>query len=476
MEYYLDKATDLFSTYGNLAVMPPSIQGNRMILASKGLSTALPLVNGEAPFVRSKNPNTGKSFDHDYGRKIVSQSAKVDGVVTKVDKANIYIKDNSGKVVRHGLYNDYPLNLKTSINSKPKVEKGDKVKQGDLIATSNFTNDKGILSSGINLKSAYVPYKGWNFEDGIVISDTASKKLSSEQTYTYEYRIDDKDNEFINKKKFTNLFPTTYEKNKLDMFDDTGVIKKGVKVKLDDPLILAAQKKPPSARDIELGNLHKNLKNIYRDVSQTWNHHGEGEVVNVFSNNKIARVQVKVETPAKVGDKLTGRFGNKGVVSLVLPDEKMPFEKETGEKFDILLNPVGIPTRINPAQNHEAVLGKIVKKTGKPYILEHFSQEDLIKFVEDEAKKHKVKPESTLVVPEDGDREVPNVLTGQSYILKLSKLSEGEIKSRNQGGYDLDQQPVKGKGEGAQALRLGNMEINSLLGHGAKNFLREKVL
>lgn len=469
VEYYLPTAFEQYSTYDNMVPLSESIQGNRMILASKAIATSLPLKYGEAPLLQVLNPTTNVAFEKELADKVVNKLSKVDGVVAKVDEDNIYIKSGN-KLIRHGLYNNFPLNLKTSLHHTVQVKVGDKVKKGSLLANSNYSDKDGILSSGKNLTSAYLPYKSWNFEDGIRISESAAKKLTSIQMYANEYDIDDEENQVVDKVKFVNAFPKLYDVNMLNDYDPNGVIKKGTKVKPGQPLILAMEKRPPSARDIQLGNLHKSLRNKYKDATVVWGHHSDGEVTDVAVSGKTVKVMVKTESAAQVGDKITGRFGNKGVISSIAPDNEMPRIKSTNEPVDILLNTVALPSRINPGQLHEALLQKIAKKTGKKYILPSFSGIDLTKFVEDEMKKNGVTDADDLIV--DG-KEVKDVLTGTSYIWKLSKLSEGEMKKRNIGGYDIDQQPIKGKGEQGQALRMGQMEVNALIAHGAKNLLRE---
>lgn len=472
IEYYLGPPNLLYSTYNNLIPMPQAVQGNRMILAGKAISTSMPLVNPEAPLVLSKNPLTGNSFEQDLGHKILAKTSRVDGTVYSISKDNIFVKDESGKKHRHGLFNNFPLNLKTLITNKIKVNRGQKVKKGELIASSNFTDKRGVLANGMNLRSAYMPYRGWNFEDGIVISESAGKRLTSEQVYTYEYKIDDPDTQVVNKNKYRNIYPTLVSGSQAELLDEDGIVKKGLTVKAGDPIILSMEKRMPSTKDIQLGNLHRALKNRFSNTATTWEHHADGEIIDVYKDKKYVKVLVKTLTRAKVGDKLTGRFGNKGVIGKIVSDEQMPFVKETGKKIEIILNPLGIPSRINPAQMHEAMLGKIATKTGNPYILQSFAHDDLKKFTDGELKKYKVPKNETIVFPDD-EREIKDVFNGVSYIWKLSKLSEGEIKKREIAGFDINEQPIKGKSIAGQAMRIGNMEVNALLGHGAKYNLRE---
>ena len=480
IDYYLPTAFEQFSTYDNLVPMAQTIQGNRMILAGKALALTLPLKYGEAPLVQvlnttkqldAKNLAEGKpeySWEKEVADKVVNKLAKVSGRVTKITPNNIFVKG-----VRHGLYNNFPLNLKTYISHIPTVKVGDVVQKGDLLAHSNFSDDKGVLSFGKNLRTAYMNFKGWTFEDGYPISESAAKKLSSEQMYTSEYDIDDPNSQVLNKERFQNMFPKLYPTALYDKYDEQGVIKPGSVVKYGEPLILAMEKRIPSARDIQMGNLHKNLKNQFRLSSVDWHHHTDGYITDASHTAKGVKVLVKTITPAQVGDKITGRFGNKGVIGLIIPDNEMP--QIDGKPIDVIMNPVGIPSRINPGQLHEAMLGKIAAKIGKPFVVPPFRAKyhNVYKNVQDLLKKYDVKSEDTVTYQ---GKEIPNVFNGVSYIWKLSKMSEGELKKREIGGYDIDQQPIKGKSEQGQALKIGQMEINALLGHSAKATLRDMAI
>jgi len=472
VDYYFDIPNNLYSTYNNLVPLPNAIQGNRMVMAGKALGSTLPLKYGEAPLVQSLNPATGNSYEKELADKVVNKTAKVAGMVTKIDDSGIYIKDTAGTLHRHGLYNNYPLNRKTGLTNNILVKVGDLVKKNQLLAHSNFSDKDGVLNMGLNLLSAYIPYKGHGFEDGIIISESAAKKLTSEQLYTYEYKVEDEENQKLGKNTFLKTFPSIFTKPQIDPLDDKGVVKPGTKIQPGDPIILSLEKRPPSTKDIQLGNLHRSLKNLYKDATTLWDHHSEGEVIDVHKTDKLVRLTVKTNTPANIGDKLTGRFGNKGVISVIIPDDKMPVVKELNKPLEIILNPLGIPSRINPAQMHEAKLGLIAEQRGAPFKVPSFQQDDIYNFVKKELKENELDKNHTLYIPED-NRDVNDVLVGKSYIWKLSKLSEGEIKKREIGTYDIDEQPVKGKGDLASAIRIGHMEVNALQGHNAKQNLHD---
>lgn len=472
IDYRLGTGFEQFSTFDNLVPIIQTIQGNRAVLANKAIMLTVPLVNGEEPYLQTQNPLTGNSYERELADKIVNKVSKVDGVIKKVTDDEILVKSGN-RVISHSLFNNFPFNRKTYIHNTPVVKVGDTVKKGSLLATSNFSTKDGALSLGVNLNAIFVPDKGWNFEDGITISESAAKnKLASEHMYSYEYQASDDDGQIVNKQKFLTMFPQTLKKEILDKYDDDGVIKVGQVVKSEEPLILAMEKRPPSSRDIQLGNLHKILRNQFRNATVDWSHHNDGVVTDVIKNGKEFKVLVKTISPANVGDKLTGRFGNKGVISRIVPDEQMPLIKSTNERVEIVMNPIGIPSRINPGQVHELILSKVTAKTGKKYILPSFDPKikKMTKFVINEAKNANVPLEETVIYE---GRAVPNVMVGKSYIWKLSKMSEGELKKRALGGYDVDEQPIKGKSETGQALRIGLMEINSLVSHGAKNILRD---
>ena len=295
-------------------------------------------------------------------------------------------------------------------------------------------------------------------EDGMVISESAAKKLTSEHMYNVKYKQEK--NTDVNKRKFVSIFPGKYTKDKLDNFDDNGIIKPGTVVDLDDPLILAVKHRIPSP-----GTMNRKLTT---DGSVKWEHHTKGVVTDVAKTKDGYRIYTRTTAPSQVGDKLSGRHGNKGVISKILPDSEMPTDA-SGQPLEVLLNPVSITSRTNSAQLAEATLGKVAAKTGKKYTVEAFEDESMIDKAQRELAKHGMSDTETVTDPSTG-RKIPNVFVGNSYIYKLQHMSENKQSARSLGGYTQDHQP------GGDSKRLGSMEVSALVSHSVPKVLRDMKL
>lgn len=362
----------------------------------------------------------------------------------------------------------FPLAAKTYLHNTVKVKEGDRVAPGQMLADSNFTKDDHI-ALGKNLTTGYLAYYGKNSNDAVVISESAAKKLTSEHMYKETLR---KGSDTVQSKaKYLSYYGMRFTKAQLDKLDDNGIAKPGQRFEPGDPLILALEKASPSPDAQMLGHLHKSLVKPYRDAAVVWEHHTPGEVVEAVNAARQAVVTVRTHEPMKIGDKLANRFGGKGVVSEIVPDHKM-VQDERKKPIDVLFTSAGIVSRINPAQVVEAALGKVVEKTGKPYVLPQFMNEDNVAFAKKELKKHAVKDKETVYDPVSG-RSIPNVFVGRSYIHKLFKSTESNYAARGVSSYDVNLQPTKGGEEGAKGL--GKMEINTLLAHNARNVLKDAL-
>lgn len=463
VDYALLNSTHMFTVTSNLVPMMHTTQGNRLMMAAKIMPAALPLKDPEAALVQSKVPGKDTSFDNIYGKQTSAKVAPISGTITKVTSDHIKIKDNSGKTFTVDIYNNYPFNRKTSIHQTPVVKKGDRVKKGDLVARSNFTDDKGTLALGKNLRVAYMSYKGYNFEDGIVMSESAAKKMTSEHTYSYE--IDLNDTVTHKKDDFISYFPSEYTLKDLSHIDSNGLAKKGSKVKEGQPLILAMTRRSPNATDISLGNVHKVFRNTFRNTSEVWDHHSEGEIMEAVATRKFLKVVVKSYQRMTIGDKISGRHGNKGIIAKILPDDNMPKDKD-GKNYEILMNPQGIITRINPSQIHETLLGKAALKEGKPKLVENFHPSNALDYTKKELKKNGLKDTET-VYDAASEKKLGDVLTGVQYFLKASSTAEKGYGVRGYGeGYNTQEQPTKG-------MSFGTMELNALVAHGARKVMRD---
>jgi len=364
------------------------------------------------------------------------------------------------------------------MHSTPTVKVGDSVKSGQVIADTNFTRG-GHLSLGTNLRVTYIPYKGYNFEDGIVISESAAKKLTSEHVHRKSKEIDPT-KDFLDKKKFASYASTTSKRltrEQLDKLGDDGVIKIGQKVVPGDILIAAIGKRDlvgEAARAV--GRLDKKLF-AFDDKSEVWDSQHPGEVVKVIKsgNGKDITVFVKTLEPAEIGDKIVGRHGNKGIITRILSNSEMPrIGGADGPHSEVLMNPSGIPTRINLGQMLETSASKIARKTGKPYLVQNFdgNTSDYTEKVIKELKEHGISDTESIYDASTG-RKLGDALCGDQYIMKLKHQVEKKLTVRSAGpNYTIDRAP-KGTGSEHPGQAIGQLEFYALLAHGARANLRE---
>lgn len=324
----------------------------------------------------------------------------------------------------------------TYIHQTPVVKVGDTFQKGGLLARSNYTDDKGATALGLNMRVAYFPYKGLNFEDAQVISESAAKRLSSEHMYQHDVEVSDKHK--MGLKAYVGLFPGKFDRKTLETLDDQGVIKVGQTVEYGKPLILAAKE-----RDRAQNKIHKKRQPGYSDDSVLWKHHDTGTVTDVVWGKNGPVVLVKSTNAMQVGDKMSGRYGDKGVVSAIIPDDQMPHDKD-GKPFEVLLSPDGIITRTNPSQEIEAALGKLAQHTGKPVKVPDFEDiEDLQDWADKQLKQAGLSSTEDVIWPEKGTR-VPGIGTGYRFMMKLHHTAESKGQGRDSGSYSTDETPAKG--------------------------------
>jgi DNA-directed RNA polymerase beta subunit len=361
---------------------------------------------------------------------------------------------------------NFPFASKTYLHHDIKVKVGDHVSEDETLADSNFTRE-GELALGKNMTVAYMAYYGLNSNDAVVISEGAAKKLTSEHMYKEVYDVDPDVTlgREIHRQYYGNKY-TAAQYNKLTV---EGVVKKGQKVLPHDLIIAGVRKGKLSSSDTLLGNFKKTLATPYREETRVWEHDFEGEVIDVYVAPKRVVVTIKTREPMRIGDKLSGRYGNKGVISHIVPDGKM-IQDEAGSPIDILYTSAGVISRINPAQVLETALGKVAKKTGKPIVMENFSGRDNVKWAKGLLKEHGVKDKETVFDPVSG-KKIPGVMVGPQYTLRLFKTTDSNFSARGTGGYDVNMQPTKGGTEGAKGV--GQMEFNALVAHNARNVLKE---
>jgi len=301
-DYSIPSTATFFSPVTNLIPGVSSVSGARVLIGEKSSTQAMTLINREVPLVQSSDTHSKSSFNSIYGRETAALHAKDGGTVTKVDPEGITVKTDDGENVHHELYNNYLVGRESYLHNTPVVKKGDKVSKGELMATSNYSDKAGKLALGMNLKTAVMPFRSYNFEDALVISEDAAKKLEAEQLVPIRLEIargieTDKD-------RYVSLFPNKYLNDQLDTIDSAGVVKTGTKVKNGDPVILAFQPKTIKSLDLQLGKLSRVLRNAFSDISSNWEYEHDGEVVDVSNTGKLVTVTIKTTRPMGQADKL----------------------------------------------------------------------------------------------------------------------------------------------------------------------------
>jgi DNA-directed RNA polymerase beta subunit len=448
----------------NMIPMKSGVKGQRALMGARMTSQALPLEKAESPFVQTGMPDQDdRSYEQEYAEKLGAIRAQKPGTVTAVRDGEIDVRYGDGTDETIELYKGLPYNLKTQLYQTPLVKPGQAFKPGDTLVKSNFTNDKGEIALGLNARVGYLAFEGANFEDSIAISEGMRKRLTSEHLYQHKHRINEGDK--LHKNAFRVLFPGEYSKDALDKLDDTGLVRVGETVNYGDPLILTAR--PASTKK---GVLGKGKKNFFNNATVAWDHHTPGVVTNVVKTEHGYNVAVKSVEEMQVGDKLSGRYGDKGVIAKVIPDDQMPKDSQ-GRPMEVLVNPLGIISRVNPSQIVEAALGKISEKTGKTYRVRDFEDIDsLVKFAKEELKKNGMSDKEDVIDPATG-KKIPNVLVGNRFFMKLMHTAEGKSQGRSFGGYTAEGTPSKGGKSGSKSLGLLN--INALLSHGATGFISD---
>jgi DNA-directed RNA polymerase beta subunit len=468
--HQIEHVADLYGPTTNLLPFVYGIQGNRVLMASKHQGQALPLVHREAPLVQAESWKPGISMEKELVKQLVP-TARHDGVVNKIDDHQIHITPHGAK---HGseptkLHYDehFPLAAKTMLHNTLTVKPGDHVTKDQPLAESNFTKD-GHLALGTNLRIAYMPYRGLNTNDGIVVSQGAADKLVSE--HMYQHSLSKDGGAHINREKHRTYFGNRYTKEQYDNLDDHGVVKPGVVLKTGDPIMVGVRENKVTGDAALLGKLSKSLVKPYEEVVERWTHERPGTVVDVAHAPSRVAASIRTQETLQIGDKLSNRFGNKGVIAKIVPDHQM-VQDEHGRPIDLLFTSAGIVSRINPAQVIETALGKVAEKTGKPIVVPQYTPgRDNVAFAKSLLKEHGLSDKETVLDPITG-KKIPDIVVGKSYILKLFKTTDSNWAAHGAEKYDYNQQPARGGDEGAKGI--GKMEFDGLVAHNARNVLRE---
>ena len=454
--------------------------GKRALMGSNMQRQAIPLLKAEAPIV-----GTGVEAiaARDSGAVVI---AKADGVVDYVDGNKIIVKNAKGTDTYY-LSGFERSNAGTCYHQRPIVKVGDKVKMNEVIADGPST-EKGEIALGKNVKVAFMNFNGYNYEDAVILNERLVKDDVYTSIHIEEYDIECRDTK-LGPEEFTRDIPNVGEEARKNL-DENGIIRIGTEVKDDD--ILVGKVTPKGVA--ELTSEEKLLHAIFgektrevRDTSLRVSHGGEGIVhdVKIFTKencdelpagvSKKIRVYISQKRKISVGDKMAGRHGNKGVISLILPEEDMPY-LPNGEPVDILLNPLGVPSRMNIGQILEMHLGIAAKELGIYVATPVFDGANRTEIID--ALKEAGLPEDGKTELYDGRTGEPfdhRISVGVMYMIKLDHMVDDKLHARSTGPYSLvTQQPLGGKAQmGGQ--RFGEMEVWALYAYGASHVLQEMM-
>lgn len=466
--YAMRRSTDMFDL--NSAAVPflSHNNGTRGMTAAKMTSQAKALKHREAPKVQAAiHEDTDTTVESIVGRNEVPTSP-VDGVVQSIEEKQILVQDQEGETHKVELPKNYWQNENNYRDAEPLVEEGEEVEKDQPLADTNYTKD-GELAIGTNLKTAYTPYKGYNHEDGVVVSEKGADKLTS--MHAHQKTVHISDDEILDKDKYRAYFPSLYDQKQFDMLDENGVIQEGEEVKRGDPLVCKMRSVEEEALSKKLKNVSRMLAQDYRDTSVTWEKQTKGVVDEVHMRQDDIMIVVKTEERAQVGDKLVGRYGNKGVITKILDNEEAP-KTEDDEPVELMINPDTVPGRMNLGQIMEVSASKIADHDDEPYIAKPFGKdhtEDILKDLEERG----LEDHETIYDPVE-DEEIDGVLVGDHYTFKLEHQVEKKMSSRGAGPdypYSLSGQPAQGGEEGGRAIGMNVMY--ALLAHGADANLDE---
>ena len=453
----------------------------RALMGANMQRQAMPLIKTEAPYV-----GTGVEFiaAKDSGVEIV---AKADGIVEYVDAKKIVVKTMNGKDT-YKLANFELANSSICSHQRPIVHVGDKVVAGKTILADGNSTDKGELALGKNMTVAFMTFNGYNYEDAIILNENLVKDDKYTSLHLEDYEMQCRETK-LGPEEITRDIPNVSEEARRNL-DENGIVTIGTEVKEGD--ILVGKVTPKGMA--ELTSEEKLLHAIFgektrevRDTSLRVPNGGAGIVhdIKIFTKedtdelpagvSKIVRVYIAQKRKITVGDKMAGRHGNKGVVSLVVPEEDMPY-LPNGKPVDIILNPLGVPSRMNLGQVLEMHLGMAAKELGVYMATPVFDGANVDEVID--AMKEAGLDEDGKSVLYDGRTGLPfdnRISVGVMYFIKLNHMVDDKLHARSTGPYSLvTQQPLGGKAQfGGQ--RFGEMEVWALYAYGAAHILQEMM-
>jgi DNA-directed RNA polymerase subunit beta len=482
---YIDVAPDqAFSVATSMIPFINHDDANRALMGANMQKQATPCIDPERPLVAT---GIEEEAAKNTGRVVLAQAA---GEVTEVDGEHIVVeRDESARGEpeedEYTLATHERTNAFTSFHQRPTVDIGEHVDKGDVLADTS-SSDGGQMALGQNVKVAFMSWYGANYEDAIIISERLVKRGSFTSVHMEEFDVNVRETK-LGPEVTTHDIPNVSEE-KLKNLDEDGIIRVGAEVEPGD--ILVGKITPKG--ETQLTPEERLLRSIFgekardvKDSSKRMEQGKRGRVVNVkvfdkedgadLESGVLKRVVVEVAQlrPLRVGDKLAGRHGNKGVISKVLPEEEMPYD-ENGEPVDVLLTPLGVPSRMNLGQILELHLGLAAKEKGYQAVVPPFmgaTEEEIREELDDAGYPENGKV--TLYDGRTGEAFEQDIAIGYKYILKLHHMVEDKVHSRSTGPYSLKtQQPLGGRAQNG-GQRFGEMEVWALLGYGAAHTLQE---
>ena len=452
---------------------------NRALMGANMQRQAVPLLRTESPIVA-----TGMEYKAAVDSGTIPL-AEGDGVVTRVTAREVVVQYDNGEEKSYHLTKFLRSNQSTCINMRPIVDLGERVKKGDVLADGPST-DKGEIALGKNALIGFMTWEGYNYEDAVLLNERLVRDDVYTSIHIEEYESESRDTK-LGPEEITRDIPNVGE-DALRNLDERGIIRVGAEIQAGD--ILVGKVTPKG--ETELTAEERLLRAIFgekarevRDTSLRAPHGESGIVVDVkvFTRengdelspgvNMVVRVYIAQKRKISVGDKMAGRHGNKGVVSRILPQEDMPF-LEDGTPLDIVLNPLGVPSRMNIGQVLEVHLGFAAKKRGwkvETPVFDGATLEDIKEMLVEAGVNEDGK--SVVYDGRTGEQFDNRVTVGYMYYLKLHHLVDDKIHARSTGPYSLvTQQPLGGKAQfGGQ--RFGEMEVWALEAYGAAYTLQE---
>ncbi|MFD3114673.1 DNA-directed RNA polymerase subunit beta, partial [Streptococcus agalactiae] len=440
---------------------------------------AVPLIDPKAPYV-----GTGMEYQaaHDSGAAVI---AKHDGRVIFSDAEKVEVRREDGSLDVYHVQKFRRSNSGTAYNQRTLVKVGDLVEKGDFIADGP-SMENGEMALGQNPVVAYMTWEGYNFEDAVIMSERLVKEDVYTSVHLEEFESETRDTK-LGPEEITREIPNVGEDSLRDL-DEMGIIRIGAEVKEGD--ILVGKVTPKGEKDLSaeerlLHAIFGDKSREVRDTSLRVPHGGDGVVrdVKIFTRangdelqsgvNMLVRVYIAQKRKIKVGDKMAGRHGNKGVVSRIVPVEDMPYLPD-GTPVDIMLNPLGVPSRMNIGQVMELHLGMAARNLGihiATPVFDGASSEDLWETVQEAGMDSDAK--TVLYDGRTGEPFDNRVSVGVMYMIKLHHMVDDKLHARSVGPYSLvTQQPLGGKAQfGGQ--RFGEMEVWALEAYGASNVLQE---